>query len=152
MHLAEKMGCWISFEPLHESNGIEGEVWSELGIRDIPAYEAAVSRLLELKRSGSPIINSETYLEMIKALRPAFKCHASDIIMHVASDGTVESCRVHPEPLGKVQEGLAKVWESTRKRRARTVAGCKGCLFFGYVENSLLYEFVPEVMRHYEWM
>lgn len=152
VHLAESLGCWISFEPMHESFGIEEKVWGSLGIRNIPAYEAAVERLIELKRSGAPIINSRTYLEMIKDLEPRFKCHAGDIILHVAPDGTIGSCRVHNQPLGNVSEGLAKVWQSSQERRKEIVQGCDGCLFFGYVENSLLYEFVPEVMRHYEWM
>jgi MoaA/NifB/PqqE/SkfB family radical SAM enzyme len=93
-----------------------------------------------------------TYLKMIMDLEPRFNCHAGDIILHVAADGTIENCRVHREPLGNVAEGLAKVWQSSQDRRKEIVQGCEGCLFFGYVENSLLYEFVPEVMRHYEWM
>jgi len=152
VHLARSLGCWISFEPMHESSGIEEKVWGSLRIGDIPAYERALDRLIELKRSGAPIINSLTYLNMIKDLEPRFNCHAGDIILHVAPDGTVENCRVHQEPLGNVSEGLAKVWESSRERRKEIVQGCERCLFFGYVENSLLYEFVPEVMRHYEWM
>jgi MoaA/NifB/PqqE/SkfB family radical SAM enzyme len=152
VHLAESLGCWISFEPMHESQGIDEMVWGSLRIRDIPAYEAALDRLIELKRSGAPIINSVTYLEMIKDLEPRFNCHASDIILHVASDGTIENCRVHHEPLGNVSEGLAKVWQSSQERRKEIVQGCEGCLFFGYVENSLLYDFVPEVLAHYEWI
>jgi MoaA/NifB/PqqE/SkfB family radical SAM enzyme len=152
VHMAESLGTMISFEPLHESSGINETVWGTLGIRDLPRYEKAVQRLIELKRDGAPIINSETYLGMIKTLQPRFKCHASDIILHVASDGTLENCRVHQEPLGNVSEGIARVWKSSQERRKETVQGCQGCLFFGYVENSLLYEFMPEVLAHYEWM
>jgi MoaA/NifB/PqqE/SkfB family radical SAM enzyme len=152
VHLAQSLGCWISFEPMHESFGIEEKVWGSLRIQDIPAYEEALERLIELKREGAPIINSVTYLKMIMDLEPRFNCHAGDIILHVAADGTIENCRVHREPLGNVAEGLAKVWQSSQDRRKEIVQGCEGCLFFGYVENSLLYEFVPEVMRHYEWM
>jgi MoaA/NifB/PqqE/SkfB family radical SAM enzyme len=89
---------------------------------------------------------------MIKNLEPRFNCHAGDIILHVAPDGTIENCRVHHEPLGNVSEGLAEVWQSSQERRKETAQSCQKCLFFGYVENSLLYEFVPEVMRHYLWM
>jgi MoaA/NifB/PqqE/SkfB family radical SAM enzyme len=152
VHLAESLGCWISFEPMHESFGIEEKVWGSLRIRDIPAYETALDRLIEMKRSGAPIINSVTYLKMIKDLESGFNCHASDIILHVAADGSVDCCRVHQEPLGNVSEGLAKVWQSSQERRREIVQGCEGCLFFGYVENSLLYEFVPEVLAHYEWI
>ena len=152
VHLAESLGCGISFEPMHESFGIDKNVWGSLGIRDIPAYERALERLIELKRSGAPIINSLTYLKMIRDLEPRFNCHAGDIILHVAADGTIENCRVHQEALGNVSEGLEAVWQSSQERREETVLSCQKCLFFGYVENSLLYEFVPEVMRHYEWM
>lgn len=152
VRLAESLGCWISFEPMHESFGIEENVWGSLRIRNIPAYEQALDRLIELKRSGAPIINSLTYLQMVKDLEPRFNCHAGDIILHVAPDGTIENCRVHQKTLGNVSEGLAKVWQSSRVRRKETAKSCQRCLFFGYVENSLLYEFVPEVMRHYQWM
>jgi MoaA/NifB/PqqE/SkfB family radical SAM enzyme len=152
VHLAESLGCWISFEPMHESSGIEEKVWRSLRIQSIPAYEQALDRLIELKRNGAPIINSVTYLKMARDLEPRFHCHASDIILHVAADGSVESCRVHHEQLGNVSQGLAKVWQSSQERRRKIVAGCEGCLFFGYVENSLLFDFVPEVLAHYEWI
>ena len=152
VHLAKTLGTWISFEPLHESSGIDEKIWSDLGIRDLSRYESAIDRLIDLKKKGFPIINSETYLRMIKSLEPKFKCHAGDIILHVSSDGTIENCRVHKSALGKVSDGLEKVWLSSRKIRMETVQECQGCLFFGYVENSLLYDFKPEVMAHYEWM
>lgn len=82
----------------------------------------------------------------------AFRCHAADMILHVAPDGTLGTCRVHQEPLGNVSEGLERAWRAGQKRRREIVSGCEGCLFFGYVENSLLYDFVPEVMMHYDWM
>jgi MoaA/NifB/PqqE/SkfB family radical SAM enzyme len=152
VHLAESLDTRISFEPLHESSGIDETVWETIGIRDLSRYEKARERLIELKREGAPIINSRTYLGMIKTLNPRFKCHASDIVLHIASDGTIQNCRVHQEPLGNVSEGIARVWKNSQKRRKETVQRCRGCLFFGYVENSLLYEFVPEVLAHYEWM
>jgi len=120
VHLAESLGVWISFEPIHESKGINEKVWDDLGIRDRPGYERAVSRLIDLKKNGAPIINSQTYLSMIKSLNPRFKCHASDIILHVASDGTIENCRVHKYPLGKVSDGLEDVWASSAKSESRS--------------------------------
>lgn len=152
VHLAESLSCWISFEPMHESPGIDDSVWSNMAIRNVQAYEMAIERLVELKKSGAPIINSLTYLEMIRDLEPRFKCHAADIILHVAPDGTVSTCRVHQEPLGNICNGLARAWDASQQRRREIAEKCDGCLFFGYVENSLLYEFVPEVMMHYEWM
>ena len=149
--LAESMGCWVSFEPI---NLKESPDCGSLAIRqaDYSAYERAIERLIELKRGGSPIINSETYLRMVKGREPCFRCHAADIILHVACEGSIEGCRVHKQPLGNVSQGIERVWEQSRQRRREMMEECEGCLFFGYVENSLLYDFVPEVMRHYEWM
>lgn len=152
VHLAESLGIWISFEPINKSEDIEAEVWNEIGIRDISEYERAIDRLIELKKKGLPIINSKTYLLMIKTLKPKFTCHASDIILHVSSDGSIENCRVHKKPLGKIENGISNIWNAIGETRKQETMSCKGCLFFGYVENSLLYEFVPEVMAHYEWM
>jgi len=152
--LAEELGALISFEPLHETPGVEGGVWKDMGIgkADLPAFRRSVDRLIEMKKEGRPIINSLTYLKMVRERGPDFRCHAPQIVLSVASDGTIMSCRVHKEPLGHVSEGLARVWESSKKRREEIVRECDGCLFFGYVENSLLYDFRPEVIAHYEWM
>ena len=160
VQLAQSLGCWISFEPMHSSPEISHEVWADLAVVDVPGFEAAIERLIELKKSGAPIINSLTYLNMIKRsqrrsrsdCRPGFACHVPEMVMHVAADGTVSACRVHQEALGNVRCGLAQVWEDTRKKRRQMASECSGCLFFGYVENSLLFDFVPEVMRHYQWM
>lgn len=153
VRLAEDLGALISFEPLHETPGFEG-VWEEMGIRDANRsdYRRSVDRLVEMKREGSPIINSTTYLRMVRDRDIDFKCHAPEIVLSVSSDGTVQTCRVHKEPLGHVSEGLDRVWERSKKRRKEIVRDCEKCLFFGYVENSLLYDFRPEVLAHYQWM
>ncbi|MDM7912639.1 MAG: radical SAM protein [Methanotrichaceae archaeon] len=150
--LAESLGVWISFEPINESPGVTGKVWEELGIRNRKEYEIALDRLIDLKKMGAPIINSQTYLKMVKSQKPDFRCHASDIVLHVSSDGTIENCRVERAPLGNVSDGIMNVWKASKGKRRQITGSCRGCLFFGYVENSLLYDFVPEVMSHYEWM
>lgn len=152
IYLARDLGVWISFEPIHEFSGIKDEVWDEIGIRDIKKYEGTVDQIIELKKNGFPIINSLTYLGMIRKLKPDFRCHVSDIVLHVAADGGIENCRVCRTRLGDVRDGIANVWKSSKAIRKKISMECKGCLFFGYVENSLLYDFKPEVMAHYEWV
>lgn len=152
VRLAEDLGVWISFEPMYEFPEMDKSIWDEMGIRDIPKYRRALDRLIEMKSQGAPIINSLTYLRMIQSQKPDFRCHAAEIILHVSSHGSVSTCRVCREPIGNVSQGISKVWTASRRERERTTSECGGCLFFGYVENSLLYEMVPEVMAHYEWM
>ncbi|MCQ8902648.1 MAG: radical SAM protein [Methanothrix sp.] len=147
--LAKRIDAWISFEPLHEFDEAECD---DLKIRDRGRYRSAIGELIDLKSRGAPIINSITYLRMIQEGRPEFRCHAADLILHVSVDGSIYVCRVHDEPLGHVSRGISNVWRESREMRKNISEGCSGCLFFGYVENSLLYSMVPEVMMHYEWM
>jgi MoaA/NifB/PqqE/SkfB family radical SAM enzyme len=147
--LARKIDAWISFEPLHEFDETECD---DLRIRDMERYRSAIGKLIDLKSRGAPIINSITYLRMIQERDPKFRCHAADLILHVSADGRIYVCRVHDEPLGHVSGGISDVWRESREMRKKVSEGCSGCMFFGYVENSLLYEMVPEVMMHYEWM
>jgi len=106
-----------------------------------------------MKEQGYPIINSKTYLRMVRDEKMDYKCRASGIIINVTHNGTAETCRVHQEPLGNVmKDGFEKVWEESAQRRNEIVENCEGCLFFGYTENSLMQSFNPEVLMHYEWM
>ncbi|MDW7731867.1 MAG: radical SAM protein [Methanolobus sp.] len=152
VQLARDLDVKISFEPMYEFGSIGNDTWDELGIRDPEKYRRAVDRIMEMKKEGYPIINSLTYLKMARDLNTSYSCHANDIILDVAADGSIENCRVYREPIGHIRDGIANVWEATREKRKAMSEECRKCLFFGYVENSLLYDFNIEVMRHYEWM
>lgn len=152
VHLARELGVWISFEPLNETGSIDNNVWDRMGVRDIDAYKRALDRIIALKKQGYPIINSNTYLRMVKEQNMDFRCHAADIILNITSDGSIEHCRLNKERLGHIDDGLENIWKSSREKRRQIVHNCKGCLFFGYVEGSMLYDLRPEVMAHYEWI
>ncbi len=151
--LAKKLGVKVSFEPVHEFPGISEETWKEIGIRDMKKFRNTVDRIIELKNQGYPIINSKTYLGMVRDGKMNYKCRASWVIINVTHDGTLETCRVQNEPLGNViWDGFQSVWENSEEHRKEIVKNCQGCLFFGYAENSLMQSFNPEVLMHYEWM
>ena len=146
IHIVEDLGIWISFEPLYEYEEIPKDVWDELGISDLGKYRKTVDRIIELKRGGSPVLNSYTYLKMIRDLDPDFRCHVNDIILHVSSNAEVENCRVHRQNMGEVEGRLGKVWECSKDKRKKISEECNGCLFFGYAELSLLYSLKTEVI------
>ncbi len=150
--MAKELDVKVSFEPMYEFGGIDSDTWNEFGIRDMEKYRRVVDRIIDMKREGYPIINSLTYLKMVRELKTNFSCHANDIILDVAADGSIENCRVHREPIGHIRDGIENVWEATREKRKAISDKCQKCLFFGYVENSLMYDFNLEVMQHYEWM
>ncbi|MDD2666490.1 MAG: radical SAM protein [Methanocellales archaeon] len=144
IRIVEDLGIWISFEPLHEYEDISQDVWDELGLSDLDKYRKTVDRIIELKREGSLVLNSYTYLRMMRDFDPDFRCHVNDIILHVASNGEVENCRVYRQNMG--EGGLGKAWESSKETRKKMSEECNGCLFFGYAELSLLYSLKLEVM------
>ncbi len=146
IHIVEDLGIWISFEPLYEYEDISQDVWEEIGIRDLGKYRKTVDKIIELKREGSPVLNSYTYLRMIRELDPDFQCHVNDLILHVSSNGEVENCRVHRQNMVGGEVTLGKVWDSSKDKRKKISKECKGCLFFGYAELSLLYGLKPEVI------
>jgi MoaA/NifB/PqqE/SkfB family radical SAM enzyme len=151
--LAKELEVKVSFEPVHKFPGISEEVWNEIGIRDIEKFHNTVDRIIELKEQCYPIINSKTYLKMVKNGEMDYKCRATGIIMNITHDGTLETCRVQNEPLGNVMwDGFESVWKNSEEQRKEIVRNCKGCLFFGYVENSLMQSLNPEVLMNYEWM
>lgn len=151
--LAKELEVKVSFEPVHKFPGISEEVWNEIGIRDIEKFHNTVDRIIELKEQDYPIINSKTYLKMVKNGEMDYKCRAIGIIMNITHDGTLETCRVQNEPLGNVMwDGFESVWKNSEEQRKEIVRNCKGCLFFGYVENSLMQSLNPEVLMNYEWM
>lgn len=151
--LAKKLGVKVSFEPVHEFPGISDEIWNDIGIRNKEKFHCTVDHIIGLKKQGYPIINSKTYLKMVRDGKMDYKCRASGIIMNVTHDGTLETCRVHNESLGNViWDGFESVWKNSEEHRKEIVENCSGCLFFGYTENSLMQSFNPEVLMHYEWM
>jgi MoaA/NifB/PqqE/SkfB family radical SAM enzyme len=151
--LAKELELKISFEPIHKFPGINEAVWKNIGISDIKKFRSTVDRIIELKEQDYPIINSKTYLRMVREGKMDYKCRASDFIMDVTHDYTLETCRVQNEPLGNVMlDGFESVWKNSEERKSKIVQNCKGCLFFGYVENSLMQSLNPEVLMNYEWI
>ncbi len=150
--LAKDLGAMISFEPMHEFGSIEGDVWNEIGVRDKYHHRKAVDGLIRMKEEGYPIINSITYLRMVRDMRSAWKCHAPNILIGVSQEGMVHTCRVHRDPLADIRDGFENVWNQCGKSMQETASSCEGCLFFGYAENSMMYRFNPEVIHHYKWM
>ncbi|MHC1602424.1 MAG: radical SAM protein [Methermicoccaceae archaeon] len=147
--LARELGCIISFEPVAEYEEIPDSTWDVLGIRSYEKYAKAIDGLTELKKRGFPIMNSYTYLNMIKSLKPTFRCHVDELFLHVGLDGKVVCCREKGLELGCVSDGLEKVWQGSRQRRKEISRTCEGCLSFGYAESSMALGGKLEVMRSY---
>lgn len=145
--LAESLNVGISFEPVHEYKDIPKETWDEVGIRSREKYEKAIEGLITLKEESRRIINSFTYLKMIKNLKPNFKCSVHKIMLHLDAYGSVTTCF---NSLGRIEgKSLKELWFSEKAQEAREkMKSCTSCLFSGYVESSLLYSLSPEVIKN----
>jgi len=64
----------------------------------------AFSRILEAKRNGSHILNSEMYLKHFIGGKKPYRCHARKVFMFVNSNGDIEDCLRLDKPLVNLRE------------------------------------------------
>ncbi|MFW9942322.1 MAG: radical SAM protein [Candidatus Thorarchaeota archaeon] len=64
----------------------------------------AFSRILESKRKGSHILNSEMYLKHFIGGKKAYRCHARKVFMYVNSNGDIEDCLRLDNPIANLRE------------------------------------------------
>jgi MoaA/NifB/PqqE/SkfB family radical SAM enzyme len=68
----------------------------------------AFSRILEAKRNGSHILNSEMYLKHFIGGKKPYRCHARKVFMFVNSNGDIEDCLRLDKPLANLREVSVK--------------------------------------------
>ena len=64
----------------------------------------AFSRILESKRSGSHILNSEMYLKHFIGGKKPYRCHTKKVFMFVNSNGDIEDCLRLDKPIANLRE------------------------------------------------
>ncbi|MFX1279409.1 MAG: radical SAM/SPASM domain-containing protein [Promethearchaeota archaeon] len=64
----------------------------------------AFSRILESKRNGSHILNSELYLQHFIGGKKPYRCHARKVFMYVNSNGDIEDCLRLDKPIANLRE------------------------------------------------
>ena len=68
----------------------------------------AFSRILESKRNGSHILNSEMYLKHFIGGKKPYRCHARKVFMYVNSNGDIEDCLKLDNPIANLREVSVK--------------------------------------------
>ncbi|MFX0106373.1 MAG: radical SAM/SPASM domain-containing protein [Candidatus Hodarchaeota archaeon] len=64
----------------------------------------AFSRILEAKRNGFHILNSEMYLKHFIGGKKPYRCHARKVFMFVNSNGDIEDCLRLDTPIANLRE------------------------------------------------
>ncbi len=135
----------INFQPVtHWTKETYDELWIEED--DLDELQAIADRLVQMKRTGAPIMNSEVILQhwtnhfrgekAPASLRP---CRVGLRNYFIRTNGDVELCYFY-EPIGNVKHQSAReIWagEEARIRRQETVACDKLCLFTCLSQKSL---------------
>jgi MoaA/NifB/PqqE/SkfB family radical SAM enzyme len=143
LDLASKLGVKISFDVItdyrHGENGPFVE--TDRGL-DLAELREVCASLVEKKRAGGPIVNSEQYFSYFAEGKPGYVCHVPKLLMFVDGWGNVEYCLNLDRPLANIRETpLTEIMEMERFKQLRVEAeGCSSCNSPTMVDLSQLWE------------
>ncbi len=135
----------LNFQPMDRWTP---ETYDELWIEEdeLPELQKVVDQMLELKRRGEPIINSEL---LISLLVPHFReqtappevmpCRVGLRDFFIRTNGDVEVCFFYP-PIGNIKEASAReIWYGPKANeiRKQTVACDRLCLYTCLSQKTL---------------
>lgn len=121
----------ISFDVITDHrNGADGTSFTATSMGLPPDELRDVCRkLLDHKRQGAPIVNSERYFQYFIDGRPGYRCHFPKYAMSVDGRGFVEDCLDLDRPIANIRETpLHEIMELPRfKRLRRDAESCSSC-------------------------
>jgi MoaA/NifB/PqqE/SkfB family radical SAM enzyme len=142
--LTEKMGLRISFDVITEYRHGEGGTAFTRTDMGLPADELqeVCAKLLERKRAGAPIVNSELYFQYFADGRRGYRCHFPKLAMSIDGRGYVEDCLNLDRPITNIREmPLKEIMELRRFRQLRRDAEeCSSCNSPTMVDLSHVWE------------
>lgn len=138
-------GTAINFQPVSpDTREAREELW--IGEEDMPDLIVVRDKLIEMKRQGAPILNSELLLSMWpnhfrreKAPENLMPCRVGMRVFFIRADGRVEMCWDFPA-IGNVKDQKARdIWRGPEGsvRRKETVQCDKLCLFTCLSQKTL---------------
>ena len=143
LDLAEGLGVKISFDVITEyRHGENGPfVETDRGL-DLPELQAVCASLVEKKRAGAPIVNSEQYFSYFADGKPGYVCHMPKLVMFVDGWGNVEYCLNLDRPVANIRTmPLKQIMELAQFKRLRVEAeSCCSCNSPTMVDLSKLWE------------
>lgn len=130
LDLAAKLDVQISFDVITEYRHGEGRRFTDTDMgMPVPELREVCAALLEKKRAGAPILNSEPYFEYFVAGRPGYRCHLPKLVMFVDGWGNAEYCLNLDRPIANIRKTpLQEILAMPRFKQLRTDAeGCSSC-------------------------
>ena len=144
LKLAEEKELQISFDVISDyRHGKEDSRFSETDM-GLPLQEARgiCAYLLDKKREGAPIINSELYFKYFVDGKPGYKCHLPKLTMWVDGRGYLENCLNLDEPIANLQDRpLKEIMELPQFKQLRVDAeDCCSCNSPTMIDCSYIWE------------
>ena len=141
--LAKDLNVRISFDVITEARNSENGTAAATDV-GLPPEElkTVVATLLDRKKAGAPILNSERYFEYFVNGQPGYKCHLPKLAMYVDGKGFAEYCLNLDEPLGNLRTTpLKEVMADPRFKQLRVdCEQCSSCNSPTMVDLSHLWE------------
>jgi MoaA/NifB/PqqE/SkfB family radical SAM enzyme len=101
----------------------------------------AFKKILEAKRNGSKILNSEMYLNHFVDGKKPYQCHTKKVFMFVNSNGDVENCLQKDKPLANLRKNsVNEVLQSPLfKKFIKETENCYSCNSPTMIDTSYIW-------------
>jgi MoaA/NifB/PqqE/SkfB family radical SAM enzyme len=104
--LSDKIGIPVAFNVIntvrHYSHGdVDEKGMHSANEKDV---SKAFERILDAKKNGSKVLNSEMYLNHFIGGKKQYKCHAKKVFMFVNYNGDIENCLQIDKPIANLQQ------------------------------------------------
>ncbi|MFX1297035.1 MAG: radical SAM protein [Promethearchaeota archaeon] len=102
----------------------------------------AFSRILEAKRNGSRVLNSEMYLKHFIGGKKPYRCHTKKVFMYVNSLGDIEDCLQLDKPIANLRQiSVQEALELPRfKQFIKDTEKCDSCNSPTMIDCSYVWE------------
>lgn len=143
--LADSLGVPVTFDVITTVQHTSGEGAVDRKGYLIDSYERvgdALNKILEARKRGAVVFNSEHYLNHFRCGKQSYECRYPYIYMRVMPDGDVEDCMQIDRPIGNVLETpVAEILNSKRMEEfRRNAAKCSSCSSPAMVDSSYFYD------------
>ncbi|UCD86025.1 MAG: hypothetical protein JSU92_07480, partial [Deltaproteobacteria bacterium] len=144
IQLTDERGLKISFDVITDYRHGEGDshyTETDMGM-PLTELRGVCAYLLEKRREGAPIINSEMYFKYFIDGKPGYKCHFPKLCMPVDGRGNIENCLNLDKPIANIREmPLKEIMELPQFKQLRKDAeDCCSCNSPTMVDLSNVWE------------
>ncbi|MHA2280672.1 MAG: radical SAM/SPASM domain-containing protein [Promethearchaeota archaeon] len=149
--LGDKLEVPIAFNVINTIRHYSTEDIDEKGQFSATEQEIsdAFSRILESKKKGSHILNSEMYLKHFIGGKKPYRCHARKVFMYVNSNGDIEDCLRLDKPIANLRKmSVKKAMKSPRfQEYLRDTENCNSCNSPTMIDTSYVWEDWSLIMK-----